>query len=189
MRYRASIWKTLLIGAIAGIALELFVFNFRFFRQFLVTGVQEDVPFSAEEMEFLNWTQTQDGHVSGMDPIIAIFSVDRYVQSVRLTLDMSEDTVPMNIFYTTEEGEVFTGEKMIAASAANGENTVEVGVYVRDLRIDLGETEGLLLRGIDLVLIGNELDFSVARAVAVLVIVAMERLLFSLQRSPGYEDI
>lgn len=179
--------KTIMIGLMVGILLELFVFNFSFFRKLPVMGVQENISIAAEEMEFINWVQEGSVYISGLDPIIAIFAVDRRIEDFELVLDISEETIPLSVFYTSEEGEVFCAEKMITQSASNGKNTIDMGMYVHDLRIDLGEMDHLTLQSIDLVLAGNQLQFSVSRVILVLVIMIMEKLLFSLQRSPDYE--
>jgi len=181
--------KTIAIGLVVGVLLELFVFNYSFFQKFPKMGAQKDISITTEEMDFINWVQVGDVYISELDPIIAIFEVDQRIENFELVLDISEETIPLSVFYTTEEGEVFTAEKMITGSASNGKNTIEMGVYVHDLRIDLGELDNLTLRGISVILPRNELKFSTAHVVLVVVIMVMEKLLFSFQRGPDYESM
>lgn len=181
--------KTIVIGLAVGVLLELFVFNFSFFWNLPRMGVLEDVSIAAEEMDFANWVQEGDVYISGLDPIIVVYSLDRQVDDMELVLDMSEETIPISVFYTAGEGEVFGAEKMITDSASKGENTIHMGTYVHDLRIDLGEMENLILRDMDLALTGNELNFSISHVILVLIIMVMEKVLFSFQRSPDYESM
>lgn len=181
--------KTILIGLLIGMLLELFVFNFGFFCNLPTLGVLDDTSITKEEMEFINWVQMGEDYISELDPIVAILAVDRQVEDLKLMLDISEETIPVSVFYTTEEGEVFGAEKMIVESVTRGENTIHMGVYVHDLRIDLGEMDHLILRDVNLSLTGNKLEFSISHVILVLIIVTMEKLLFSFQRSPDYESM
>lgn len=112
-------------------------------------------------LTLVNWWGTDDvaanerGEVySNTDPQLVIEGVNCYVYNLRLDIQTDRELTSVEVFYTEQAGESFSGEKSMICPVEkkNDDLYVRVDREVADVRIDLFEEFGVkvIIRGIEL---------------------------------------
>ena len=179
--------KTALFGLILGLILEFAVFNFSYFN--MKSNFEENITINQEDIQFFNWNVENETYITGLDPMIVLENIDKKVKNIRFDLKLSQEFISSTIFHTTNENEIFGIENMDIIDIQNGENFVEFDKFIHSLRLDLGEYEGLELKGINIIINYNRLNISISRIIAVILIFLSGKMLFSLQDNPDYGSI
>ena len=171
----------------ASIFIEVLVFNFPAVQSTL-SGERETV-YNFEHLSFQNWCKENGVLVSEADPII--FKDNIGIAASSFTVKLNADPMPdsLLVFYTTGVIEGFSADKMLVIEPVTGSDTVQLNERISAIRVDPGETEGIVLE--DVSFIFNEVgwDISTARIFAILIIYWGTRFLMSLQKTPDYGEI
>ena len=178
--------KTLMV-LIASILIEVLVFNFPAVRNAL-SGEQESV-YGFESLSFQNWREENGALVSEADPII--FKDNIGITASSFTVKLDTDPMPdmLLVFYTTGVNENFSADKMLVIEPATGDDTVQLDERISAIRVDPGETEGIVLKDVSFVFNEVGWDVSAARIIAMLIIYWGTKFLISLQKNPDYGEM
>lgn len=173
---------------IISILLEVGFFNFSNIALTLDKSLDKNISYSLNEMEAINWKKDDKRLVSELDPMLIINNLNKYIRNIKIIVDASSPIMSTTIFYTNKENEVFNGHALILYNNQLIDTaTIEVNKDVRDLRIDLGDLDGLELKSIKVIINFVQFNFSVSRVVAMVLIYMCGYALSALQKSPDYE--
>lgn len=178
-----SILKKFAGPVLAAVLIEASFFNFvPLVSLFKGTKPME---FSADELSFVNWTETDDGWVSQPDPMIILenLSVMADTLTIRLTAQPQPDSY--TIFYT-QGAETFSEKGMIVTTNMTGEDTISLRRRISAIRVDPGESAGLVVQDVTFIFDDPPWDISFSRIVVMLVIWWGTKFLMSLQKAPDY---
>ena len=187
---KTKIIKQCVVVLLISVALEFLYFNFSATLS-LLRGDTAGPVYEMSDMEILNWEETDDAYITGIDPILAIKGIDMYIKELDIYIDAPQPFPNPQIFYTENSGESFNGDQVIVLQE-NTENAAHVSMNrsICDLRIDLSEEQGLLLNDIRVEI--NPVDaihFSWAHIVAVLIAYLLLAGLNQFQKGPDYSKI
>lgn len=102
-------------------------------------------------------------------------------------MEVNQAVPYIQVFYTNNENENFNGELIIEyGQPVVGEVEIGINQYVKDLRIDLGDEEGIILDDIKMIINPINFNFSVSRIIAMISIYFLSAGLFYLQKNPDY---
>lgn len=176
------IYKVVIVLLI-GVTLELGYFNFDYFREYMDKSTKKNILYTMGQMEIQNWTTTDTGLVSEIDPMLIIRGVDTKVKRIKLEVKTQKPTDYILLFYTNETIPIFNDSDSILYNV----NEVQViDKYVKDLRIDIGDKAGTKLEHIEVIINPMNFIFSISRIIAILMIYLLGRFLFTIQQSPDY---
>lgn len=178
--------KNILICIFVWIVLEVVVFNQHQVRMFLDNKIEKNIEISKDNISLINWKQEENKIISELDPMIVLEDLNMYVDNLEILVDMPKDTVKSTIFYMNVTGEQFSEDKMLTYEITNGKNILNINQYVSALRIDIGEEEGREIGNFTIVLNSCNIQFSIARMIAIIIIYLSAVGLFKLQGSPNY---
>ncbi len=165
--------------------IEVLCFNFSVILAKL-KGI-ETLTLQSDDLEYLNWDTIEDGtKISLSDPMIYKENLSLDISNMVLILDVQPQPAFYTIFYTTEEGEDFSAEKMIVVESGQGEVEIPISGAVKKLRIDPGEEAGLVMRDITLKINDISWNISFARIIAMLLVFWGTAWLMRLQSPPDY---
>lgn len=178
-----SILKKIAGPVLAAVLIEVALFNFAPLVS-LFKGTKP-MEFSAGDLSFMNWTETEDGWISQADPMIMLenLSVMADTFTIRLTAQPQPDSY--TIFYT-EGVETFSEKNMIITTDMTGNDTFPLGQRISAIRVDPGEEAGIVLQDVTFIFNNPSWDISISRIVAMLVIWWGTKFLMSLQKAPDY---
>lgn len=180
--------RRIIPSTLIAILIEVIIFNFSAFQAQL-RGITPLV-LSTEQLNYLNWENVNGTLISLPDPVIYIEDIDIIPYSIVLEVDAAPMPQTCTFFYTTEENEVFSAEKMVSLpmEAENGKIIVSLPSTepVVALRMDLGEEAGTVLNSITLRINEFKWDISISRIIAMLIIYWGAVGLMQLQKSPNY---
>ena len=172
---------------LACVLIEVIIFNFPAVRNTL--SGREKVSYGMERLSFQNWHE-QDGRlVSESDPMILKDNLG--VKATSFTVKLNAEPMPdsLLIFYTTGVNENFSADKMLVIEPATGDDTVQLDERISAIRVDPGETEGIVLKDVSFVFNEVGWDISAARIIAMLIIYWGTKFLMSLQKNPDYGEM
>lgn len=169
------------------VLVEVLVFNFPAVRNAL-SGEQESV-YGFECLSFQNWHEENGALVSEADPIIFKDNVGIAASSFTVKLDADPMPDMLLVFYTTGVNENFSADKMLVIEPATGDDTVQLDERISAIRVDPGETEGIVLKDVSFVFNEVGWDISAARIIAMLIIYWGTKFLMSLQKNPDYGEM
>lgn len=177
--------KRVLISVAAAILLEVLVFNFQTCCQSIRGAPQ--LTLETAQLTLQNWDKSETGEYTSLpDPMIYVEGLSMQVETIRIKTDMEPLPAQYTLFYTTEESEGFSGEKMLFLEPVTGDDQFELDMQVAAVRIDPGEEAGTVLHKITFVLNEAHWDISASRIVAMLVIWWGTAGLMALQKPVDY---
>jgi len=139
------------------------------------------------ELWFVNWEQADNRYISLSDSQIIWLDTDRHVRSFRVEYYPPSQASGIEFFYTNDLNPFFSAETLVSVpEIAEGSFTVITNMHMNDLRVDLVEEAGFVLERVSITLNPADLDFSVSRIVAVIIIYLGIKLLFGIQKIPAY---
>lgn len=179
----------LLSGCIMAILfIELVVINFHPLYNMVFYKDDTNIKYDMNKAEYVNWRNIKGSWTSLYDPMIIFEDVDRNIDLLRFEVEVDPSFDYADLFFTTKEGEVFTGENMIRDNQiVDGIIEFQLNKNVKDLRLDLGDKSGIKIKKIDLVINPVSVDISFSRIFAMVVIVLVSLGLNLLQKTPKYE--
>lgn len=177
--------KIIVLPVVAALVIEIGYFNFRP----LVNAIQriDSITYTSDDLEFVNWSESEDGRVSSPDPMIIRENISTMVDSFRIHIDAVPQPTSYTVFYTEGPNEVFNAEKMIVLTDMTGDDTIKLRRRVTAIRVDPGDEAGVLLKDVSFYLNEVPWDISVSRLIAIPAIIWGIALLMKLQASPIYD--
>jgi hypothetical protein len=183
---KLKIFEFVAVLAVA-LVLELFVFNFSYFRGLLDNDIAHNLNYDIGDFEVINWDEDDGVLVSRFDPQLVLNGINTEIKDICITAKADADIPYAVLFYTDETYPVFTGDAMLTIQGGNGNVfKADPDWKATDLRIDLGDDAGLRLTGLDVEINPLKINISISRIIAIFIIYYGAKFLFSLQRSPDY---
>ncbi len=178
----------IIVSVFISILIEVFFFNFSVWSA-QIRGITPMI-IEKEQFSYLNWDETSGQLVSLPDPIVYIEGMDVNVRAMTLELDAEPMPQTCTIFYTTQQGETFSGEKMLIQELDPKTGRSDVRLPTKDpvfaIRIDPGEDAGIILNNVSIHINEFLWNISLSRIIAMLVIYWGVVGLMKLQKSPDY---
>lgn len=175
------------IVVLIGIVLECVVFNFEYMMTKLDTSKDYNIIYTQEELRKINWIEENGVLVSEFAPQLIIESLDMYVDQVSISYTSNQVVSNILLFYSSEDIPDINGDLFVQCMDEGLEKRiVEIGSYVKDLRIDLGDESNISFQNIEIVINPVEFHFSMSRIIAIVLIYLTAKGLFKLQDSPDY---
>lgn len=142
---------------------------------------------SIEEAQLINWDTIGGTYVSQADPMIVFEGINARINNFRIKVVMNQDIDGVTVFYTKNNSGVAGELKEITSiKLKNNEANVKLDDDVYSIRVDLGENAGTKINNFSITLNPLNLNFSISRVVAMLIIYFFTRALFRLHKSPEY---
>jgi len=176
-----------LVVAFAAAAIEMIFFQGPTIIKLLQPNYQANVILSLEDFETVNWQLGEEGTMeSGVDPILVAGGLDMRVDKVEVMAAASRQIPYIDIFYINDKHPQYGDLYLHNELSDENSSVFTLEDNVADLRIDLGDDAGLILR--ELTVFINPVKFcpSLSRIVAVILIYWGGVFLFSLQKMPDY---
>ena len=162
--------------------LEIWVFNFEYWMEKVDTSTRKNIVYNVNQMEKVNWTKTSQGWVSEGDQHLIIKDLNTRINIIQINMQVEQKPDYILLFYTGDEVGKFNND----ASILCGSETVKVNKNIKDLRLDISNRKGILLKDITLIINPMSFNFSFARVIAIILIYIFGYGLFALQRRPDY---
>jgi hypothetical protein len=178
--------KKFLIGLglvfILAVTLEVGVFNFGYWREKTNTTTMKNIAYNLDQMEKVNWIKTPKGWVSKGDQHLILKDVNTQINTMQIKIQVEKEPDYVLLFYKEDGMEEFSND---ASILYEGE-TLLIGKKVTDLRFDISNQKGVVLKSINLLINPMSFHFSTSRIIAILLIYILGCALFAIQRSPDY---
>lgn len=182
--------KRIVLVLLISILLELIIFNYTFFlNSFFYNVGSENVIYSKNQMETINWKKNENGTwISEIDPMIIINDINMDVKNITIKVASNKEIPYIDIFYKGESIQKEDNNEIYKRYEGpfNSARTIKINDYIENIRIDLGDEQGLNVD--DVVFIFNDfsIKFSVARIIAMNMIYWGALILFMAQTPPKY---
>lgn len=167
--------------------MEVVVFNWDMVKTYIEPEKKLSVVFTLDDLELLNWEETEGGYISRSDPIIYKSGINTEIENISFMYIPDQEIQNVTIFCINEEYPVPSVENMITFSKVKVNQKLSINKMAQDIRIDLGEKEGLKLQQFTMKINSAEWSISMARIIAIVLIYVFSVMLFRLQKSPDYE--
>lgn len=167
---------------ILAVMLDATVFNFGFWREKLDTSSKKNIVYTLDSMEKVNWEQTSQGWVSHGDQHLILKDVNTKINQVQIEMQVEKKPDYVLLFYKENGIKEFSNEACILYEG----DKITIGKDITDLRLDISNQKGVLLKDIILLINPMSFRFSISRIVTVLLIYIFGSGLFALQRNPNY---
>ena len=185
IRLKADIIVLIFLLA-SGSILQLFFLNLDYWAYKLDQNSIYNVEFTLTDMEVANWDRDGQRLTSRVDPIIVLPNVQCQIDRLRIQFRTEPEIPYLELFYINEVYPNY-GEIIIHESLSGNDIIVEIGDYVQDLRIDLGDDAGITLYDLVITINPIKIQFFPATLVAIVVLYFCSKFLFYLQKSPNYD--
>ena len=180
--------KNGLIVLAVALLLEFGVFNFGYLLAMVNSNAQNNLTYTMEQMEVVNWIKKDNTLISGLDPNLVIPKINTMVKKVEITVDADKPISNVVLFYTNDQHSNFSAETMILGPKTMATTTTTtLNQQVENLRIDLGDDADLTLKKITVIVNPLKSDFSISRIVAILLMYLATIGLSALQKGPDYK--
>lgn len=177
-----------IIVFVLGLLIEFFWFNLDYFllRQ---KDIPKNIEFNMQNAELYNWQKTDTGYVSQPDPMIILNGINCFVDNIRIDITPDLDISNGTIFFTNDNIEVFGIEEGIINinSSLKNNKDFKIDEFIRDLRVDIGESEGTQVVDVNITINYNKLDFRFTRVIIIVLIYVVGYFLLTLQRPRKYD--
>lgn len=177
--------KLLFIIAAASIS-ELVLWNWSNWSFLMDDTAEKNVVYTMKDFQMQNWMKLNGQNTSCNDPILLREGIDGFVRQVRIVMDVDPQPPYIQVYYTNIAHPNYDGVAVVTAQPFYDDIVIDINDDIQNLRIDLGDDPGIVLRAITVTVNPLEIDFSVAIVVAVALIYLGGKFLFYLQRSPDY---
>lgn len=179
--------KKIILALIISCCIELFVINFSNVVNVLDTTTEKNKVFTLDDMSLVNWNEENGYIISENDPNFIIKNVNTDIKKIKISANVNRVIPYIDIFYTNQEEEEYNGDLLIKYSNEIEKNVeIDINQYVKDLRIDLGDEEGMILEDIEVVINPIKVNISISRIIAMFLIYLSFVGLFYLQKNPDY---
>ena len=179
--------KMLLTIMLVAVVMEVLFFNFTPIWDRISGRTNLNEVYSLLDCQAVNWVQVDDTLVTGSDPMLILEKINHEIREVRIESDCLEEIPYVNLFYTNDRYLQFGEGPVILQTVEDSDViTININDTVKDLRIDLGDTEGIVLHEITVTVNPSQFQISVSRITAIILIICCGKFLLSLQRHPSY---
>lgn len=167
--------------------IEVFGINFSNILSLADNSVEKNREYILKDMQAINWKQ-EDGHLTSQyDSNLIVEGVDTFIKKIKLEISSNQKVPYIQVFYTNDKNENFNGELLVEyGQPVIKEVEISLDQHVKNLRIDLGDEEGMMLDDIKLVINPVNFNFSISRIIAMILIYVLSIGLFYLQKNPDY---
>lgn len=151
------------------------------------------ISYVDKQVEFYNWDKNESGYISKTDPIIIIPNLNMYVENVKIKFKSSQQFEYIDFFYKTKKNETFNMLNNFSRINTVNYDIKEdlysvkytINSYVKDLRVDLGDKPDRFVEDVSME-INFPIKFSIARVIAIFLIIISSEILFKLQKNQTY---
>lgn len=151
------------------------------------------ISYVDKQVEFYNWDKNESGYISKTDPIIIIPNLNMYVDNVKIKFKSSQQFEYIDFFYKTKKNETFNMLNNFSRINTVNYDIKEdlysvkytINSYVKDLRVDLGDKPDRFVEDVSME-INFPIKFSIARVIAIFLIIISSEILFKLQKNQTY---
>lgn len=143
--------------------------------------------YTLSDFEVANWQPNEDGtFTSAVDPILVCVLDGQKIDEISIVITASQSIPYIEVFYLNEKY-VNYGEVMIRCDEVKDNRaSIDINDKVKALRLDLGDDPGVILSELSVVVNPVEINISISRIVAMMMIYWCGVFLFSLQKMPDY---
>lgn len=187
MKGNKGIISKIIISIILSIIIESVVLNFFNIIEIMDTRLDKNIEYTMDKMEYINWQDEGTNKVSDLDPIIYIKGVNTWVKEIQVNTKLNQRPNYMLLWYTNKEHQEVSEERAISAMNITGKDEFTINGEVKDIRLDLGNQDGLVLEDIHIIINPVQFDFSIARVIAMILIYWGFIGLFRVQQTPDYK--
>ena len=170
---------------LAAVLLEVLYFNFQPLAMSISKNIEKNLIYSMDDLSFVNWEKNSDGSYTSLeDPQVLIPTPQMKIELVEVNFRTEPSVVHSELFYTDANGTL-----QVCQNLSNQEDSFrcKIGETAQGtIRLDIGETSGVTLSELIVVVNPVQFDISVSRIVAVLLIYVFGSLLFRIQKMPDY---
>lgn len=179
--------KRFIITVIFAVLVELAVFQGEDIWKNIDPSFSANHVYGISDFERVNWIEQDDGSLlSDPDPMLVLMECNFYTDEIYIEADAVPELPFVDIFYTNETYKVF-GEKYLHIEDVESNcATITINDNIQSLRIDLGDYPNYILTGLKVVINPAEIDPSISRILAMILIYWCGAFLFSLQKMPDY---
>lgn len=179
--------KRIIMVLIIVCCIEVFGINFFNTLSLVDISIEKNIEYTLQDVQTVNWDQENEYLISQYDPNLIIGDIDTFIKKIKLDINSNQEIPYIQVFYTNNENENFNGELLVEYSQpVVGEVEMTINQYVKDLRIDLGDEEGMILDDIKVIINPTSFNFSISRVIAMILIYFLFVGLFYLQKNPDY---
>lgn len=179
--------KRIIMVLIIACCVEVFGINFFNTLSLFDNSVEKNIEYTLQDMQMVNWSQENEHLISQYDPNLIVEDVDVFIKKIKLDISSNQEIPYIQVFYTNNENKNFNGELLVEyGQPVAGEVEITVNQYVKNLRIDLGDEEGIILDNIKVIINPINFNFSISRIIAMILIYLLSAGLFYLQKNPDY---
>lgn len=175
--------KRLLIVFILAVSIEAILFQMPYWSM-RWNNIPINVVYSMEDFEAEGWEKTEAGLVSQGGQHFFLRGIDTEIKTIDVSAQISPTPDYILLFYTTEDGELFSDSKCVLCS---NESQTKLDQHVRDIRLDFSNVPGLELENFSIVINRAAFNFSWSRVIAILMIYLTAKVLFYIQRPMNYQ--
>lgn len=179
--------KKIIFVIIFAVAVELLIFNFNYVLASL-TPQSNNLRYSLDQIQTINWQRNGDTLVSEYDPILIIPNLNMKVRTIRIIVEASKPIRNVVVFYNNDQFPVFSEKTLISNTEPLVKSTtITLNQRVNDVRIDLGDEAGLTIKDITVIINPIDFDFSFSRIIAIILMYLSIIGLSVLQKAPAYQ--
>lgn len=179
--------KRIIMVLIIACCVEVFGINFFNTLSLFDNSVEKNIEYTLQDMQTVNWSQENEHLISQYDPNLIVEDVDVFIKKIKLDISSNQEIPYIQVFYTNNENKNFNGELLVEyGQPVAGEVEITVNQYAKNLRIDLGDEEGIILDNIKVIINPINFNFSISRIIAMILIYLLSAGLFYLQKNPDY---
>lgn len=180
-------WIRMPIVLVISILFDLFVCNAAYFSFLCNADYEKNIVYEMDEFSTLGWESKDEGLISTFDPILYLMNLNKNIRNVRIEVETKQEIPYVEIFYSNNEKPEINTDLYIKEETPFLQSIeIEINEYVKDIRFDLSDMEGLYLENVRVVFNYNILEISMARIVAINLIYWAYVFLFHLQETPKY---
>lgn len=180
----------LIFITVFAIIMEIVLFNFPYVSGMLNRNMDKNILYNLENIEKTNWIKHDNELISKQDPMLVISDINTYVKNFELSFSIDKKIPFIMCYYTKNKEDIFNDKMSIAlTNNINDKNKITVNSYVKNLRVDLGDDAGIILKNMSIVINPVKLNFNIARVITIILIYVISTCLFYLQKGPNFEDL
>lgn len=180
--------KKIIILVVLTLIIEAGIFNFSYIVSKFDKKNEYNVSYNLQDMTSLNWSMNKNGNlVSDIDANLIIEDINLYVKNIAIRYTINKDIDELDFFYTDKGNQYFSGDNLKVFSNPDKLVLFTLNKEIKDIRIDLGDEKGIVLSEINVIINPVQLNISISRIIAILLIYCTFSGLFALQRSPKFD--
>lgn len=176
------------IGKWVAVILTAVLFEFIYMQQEVWTvrlrkDIEKDLVYELKDLELLNWTESEEGPVSSIDPAIYIPTDPMRLYNLKCKTITEPEVNRWLFYYTADNGEVQVQNVEGKDGFFSLKLNKEIGPI---LRIDPITSPGTILKNCMVTINPTEFHISISRIIALVLIFFIGSKLMGIQKMPDY---